>query len=181
MSVARVTLVFVLALGLPTLGAAQGLGDAAARERARRDGARKPAPARTFTNEDLSEGRPPGAGASESVAPAEGGAPVSTSEAPPEESRRTQEAPLIAALDEAQGQVASAEARVKSLQDKLNPMSSDFIFGATGSNSANEDAEVREQLTQAQAQLLEARQAVTASAQALADFRQGRRAPPANE
>ena len=182
MTASRVTLLLgVLALGLPARGAAQGLGDAAARERARRDGARKPEVARTFTNEDLSAGRPPGAAAAESAAAPDGGAPAATSDEPPEESRRTQEAPFIAALEDAQGQVASIEARVKGLQDKLNPMSGDFIYGATGSNNANEEAEVRQQLTEAQAQLLEARQAVTASAQALADFRQGRRAPPANE
>lgn len=175
-------LVGLAALALPVLGAAQGLGDAASRERARRERARKPEAARVFTNVDLSEGRPPGAASTESAPPSDGGASVSSSDAPPEESRRTLEAPFISAVNDAQARVASVEARVKGLQDKLNPMSGDFIYGATGSNNANEEAEVRQQLTEAQAELLEARQALTTANQALADFRQGRAVPPpANE
>jgi hypothetical protein len=186
MSAGRVVVFFGLtALALPALGTAQGLGDAAAREKARRAAARK-AEARTFTNDDLSAGRPPGAAvepgaATEGGASPDAGAPASTNDGSLAESRRTLEAPFIDAVNAAQGEVAAAEARVTSLQNKLNPMSGDFIYGATGSNNANEEAEVRQQLTEAQAQLQAARQALTASAQALADFREGRRAPPANE
>jgi hypothetical protein len=53
-------------------------------------------------------------------------------------------------------------------------MSGSFIFGATGSNDANEDLQVREEMRQAEARLVEARQALAAANQALQDFRQGR-------
>jgi hypothetical protein len=49
----------LLALLLPGPLAAQGLGDAAARERQRRQQQAKPEPARVFTDTDLEEARPP--------------------------------------------------------------------------------------------------------------------------
>jgi cob(I)alamin adenosyltransferase len=85
-----------------------------------------------------------------------------------------QERPLLDAITSAQSTVSSVEARIKELGDKLNPMSGSFIFGATGSNDANEELQVREQMRQAEAQLVEARQALAAANQALQDFRQGR-------
>jgi predicted nucleic acid-binding Zn-ribbon protein len=57
-------------------------------------------------------------------------------------------------------------------------MSGSFIYGASGSNSANEEAEVRDQLNQAEGELNAARQAVVTANQALQDFKQGRASAP---
>ena len=53
-------------------------------------------------------------------------------------------------------------------------MSTTFIYGASGSNSANEEAEVRSQLQEAEGELREARMALTAANQAMEDARRGR-------
>jgi len=176
MSVRRIsTLLGLLALLLPTLGAAQGLGDVAAREKAKRaQPAKSKAEAKVFTNQDLDQGRPPSApGSGEPGAAPEAGIGGSPPE-PAEDDRMAQERPLLDAITSAQSNVSSVEARIKELGDKLNPMSGSFIFGATGSNDANEELQVREQMRQAEAQLVEARQALAAANQALQDFRQGR-------
>jgi hypothetical protein len=184
MTVRRIaTVLGLLALVLPGLAAAQGLGDAAARERARRakqDASKKAA---VLTNEDLDKGRPPaaertgGEGASSAAASA-----GDYRESPPIEDRLAPERPYLDAIMAAQTRVSQVESRVQELGAKLNPMSGSYIYGATGSNSANEEAEVREQLRQAESELNEARQAVVAANQALQDFRQGRpSAPPVVE
>lgn len=176
------TALALLALAGPAAVAAQGLGDAAARERVRRDAARKAAAAKAaeeakvFTNEDLEAGRPPGAKPGEAqAAPAEAGS--APAESPPLQDRFGDERPYLDALQAAQTRLAGVEQRIQELRAKLNPMSSSFIYGAYGSNSANEEAQVREQLSQAEAELDEARQAVAAANQSLQDFKQGR--PPA--
>ncbi len=176
MSARRVaTVLGLLALALPALGAAQGLGDLAARERARRaQPAKAKAETKVFTNQDLDAGRPPSApGSTEPSAPPEAGV-ESSPPAPAEDDRMAQERPLLDAINGAQASVASIEARIRELGEKLNPMSGSFIFGATGSNDANEELRVREEMRQAEAQLVEARQALSAANQALQDFRQGR-------
>jgi DNA repair exonuclease SbcCD ATPase subunit len=176
------TVVGLLAVALPVSGAAQGLGDAAARERARREKeqqTKKEAP--VLTNEDLEKGRPPGA----APAAAEGASSTGVEsreaprESPPLEDRLAAERPYLDALKEAQTRLSQLESRIQELGAKLNPMSGSFIYGATGSNSANEEAEVRAQLRQAESELTEARQAVQAANQALQEFRQGRSASPA--
>jgi hypothetical protein len=176
MSARRVaTVLGLLALALPALGAAQGLGDVAAREKAKRAQQAK-AEAKVFTNEDLDAGRPPsttGSGEPAGV-PESGSAPAE----PSGEDRAQGERPLLDAVTAAQASVASSEARVKELGDKLNPMSGSFIYGATGSNDANEELRVRAEMQEAEARLLEARQALAAANQSLQDFRQGRAPSP---
>jgi hypothetical protein len=177
------TVVGLLAIALPGSGAAQGLGDAAARERARREKEQQAKKAPVLTNEDLEKGRPPGA------APAAAEAASSTAAeseeaprgSPPLEDRLAAERPYLDALKEAQTRVSQLESRIQELGAKLNPMSGSFIYGATGSNSASEEAEVRAQLRQAESELTEARQAVQSANQALQEFRQGRPAPSAPE
>ena len=175
---------FVLALLWSAAAAAQGLGDTAARERARRQAAKAPAPARSFTNEDLDKGRPPGqatpAGDASPAPAGEAGAPPAPE--PSEPDRVTQEKPFMDAVMGARAAVTAAEARVQELQDRLNPMSVNFVFGAaTSGDQAGEAARVREELQQAEARLGEARQALAQANQALEDFRMGRTAEPPSE
>ncbi len=171
------TIVGLLAVALPGSGVAQGLGDAAARERARREKLEQTKKAPVLTNEDLDKGRPPGTAAEGASSAAESG--EAPRESPPVEDRFAAERPYLDALKEAQTRASQLESRIQELGAKLNPMSGSFIYGATGSNSANEEAEVREQLRQAESELTEARQAVQTANQALQEFRQGRSAPPA--
>jgi hypothetical protein len=63
---------------------------------------------------------------------------------------------------------------IKELQDKLNPMSTSYIFGASGSNDANEELRVREELRQAERDVASAREQAAAARKTLEDFRQGR-------
>jgi DNA repair exonuclease SbcCD ATPase subunit len=154
----RVLAVLVaLALGLPVCSAAQGLGDTAARERARRQQAgRKAEPARVFTNDDLTAGRPSGEG--------EGGSSAIQEDTRlPVEKVRAE----LDAVRDARNRVSALEAQSRQLQDKLNPMSGSFIYGASGSNSANEEAQVREELNGIEANLAGARRELAQATQAL--------------
>jgi hypothetical protein len=186
MSLRRTTiLAFLLAAVLPAGAAPQGLGDTAARERAKRQAAKAPAPAKSFTNEDLERGRPPGQAApagEASPAPAgdPGAAPVAAE--PSEPDQVTQEKPFMDAVMGARSALAAAEARVQELQDRLNPMSINFVFGAaTSGDQTAEAARVREELQQAEAQLGQARQALAQANQALEDFRMGRTPQPSSD
>ncbi len=182
MTVLRVaTVLGLLALFLPGGGAAQGLGDAATRERARREKeeAKKKAP--VLTNEDLDKGRPPKSGPSTGAVttPSAAGSGVTPAESPPPESppledRFAQERPHLDAVQQAQTRVSQTESRIQELQAKLNPMSTLFIYGSRGSNSPAEEAAVREQLTQAETELTQARQDLAAANQALQSARRGR-------
>jgi hypothetical protein len=181
MSLRRVLPVLALVvLAVPGWLAAQGLGDAASAERAKRvkAGAKKADETRVFTNDDLDKGRPPGAARTgqespAAAAPAEGEGGVSD-EPPSVEDRFADERPLLDALTAAQSRVSTVEARIQELQAKLNPMSGSFIYGAFGSNSANEEAEVRSELRQLETDLADARQEVAAATEALARARRGR-------
>jgi hypothetical protein len=173
------TLLGLLALFLPGLAVAQGLGDLAAREKARREKQETAKKAPVLTNEDLDKGRPAGAapageGASASMSEGGGDSPAS----PPLEDRLAAERPYLDAVQAARGRVAELESRIQALQAKLNPMSSSFIYGSTGSNSANEEAQVRSELQQAESELGGARQALVEANQALEDARQGRASGP---
>jgi hypothetical protein len=180
----------LLALVLPAVAAAQGLGDAAARERARRQAAKKAGETKQFTNEDLEQGRPPGTaptGGEASAPSSSSSPPTSTTSEGGEESpdpsseeadRREAEQPYQEGLRAAQSRLAQVEARIQELRNKLNPMSGSFIYGATGSNSANEEAQVRQELNQAEAELNAARQAVAEATRALQESRQGRPSAP---
>jgi uncharacterized protein YukE len=170
-------LVLAVVLGLaPGVAAAQGLGDTAAREREKRakQVVTKAAPA--FTNEDLEAGRPPGQATTSTDSPvatavaeppAEGGPP-------PLEDPQAAVRPYIENQRQAQARVETVEARIRELSGKLNPMSTSFIYGSSGSNSANEELEVRQQLREAEDELREARTALAAASQAMEDARRGR-------
>jgi predicted nucleic acid-binding Zn-ribbon protein len=92
----------------------------------------------------------------------------------PVDAHADSERPYRDAVSDAQSKVASLEARIKELGEKLNPMSGSFIYGATGSNSANEEAQVRDQLRQAEAELPEARQQLADATRALDEAAQNR-------
>jgi hypothetical protein len=173
MNAVRIAVLGLLAVALPALGAAQGLGDVAVREKAKRAKQAKAEP-KVFTNQDLDAGRPPSTpGSGNAGAAAEAASEPSPPE-PAADDRMAQERPLLDAITSAQTNVSSIEARIKELGDKLNPMSGSFIYGATGSNDANEELRVRDEMRQAEAQLVEARQALAAANQAVQDSRQGR-------
>lgn len=183
MSGRRAAIVFsVLALLLPAAGAAQGLGDTAAREkekRAKQEKAAKKAESRVFTNEDLNEGRPPDSKPGPAASAGSGSAPApepsaESPEAAPQVDPQEAVRPQIDALQQAQAHAAAVEARVNDLAAKLNPMSGSFIYGSQGSNDANDEAETRQQLQAAEAELREARAAVSQANQALDDARRGR-------
>ena len=170
---------------LAASAAAQGIGDTAARERAKRAkeaAARKAEPARVFTNDDLKEGEEKKASseAGQDAAPPPPPPPIE-SRPPSNEGRREQMAsdrPFLDAVSAAENQVRALEARIQELGNKLNPMSGSFIYGPTGSNSPNEEAQVRAELTQTEAGLVRAREGVAQAQRALEDFRRGRTPGP---
>lgn len=182
----------IAALGLLLLagtGWAQGLGDVAAQQRARREKqgteARK-TPVPSFGNEDLPASDPakkatgqkaePPATPSPETPPAEGPSAPSAQDV-----MRDRDARVAAAQEELatrQATVARLEGRVRELQGKLNPMSTTFIYGAGGSNDASEELRVREELTSVEGQLAEARSAAAAAEQAVEDARLGRDPSP---
>ena len=192
MSARRAAIALVgLSLAVPGWSLAQGIGDTAAKQRAARErarqqeSARKAEPSRVFTNDDLAAGRPPGqAGGSEGSAPAEGptapaeAAPVTGSEAALPSQRLRAE---LDAASSAKARVAGLEARVREVGAKLNPMSTSFIYGAGGSGSANEEAEVRSELRQLEADLGEARQELARATEALEDASRRQSVPPPPE
>jgi hypothetical protein len=155
---------------------AQGLGDTAAREKSKRTTkAQKKDAGRVFTNDDLEAGRPPGWKKTEGSG--EAAAPVSDADArpaPAEDDRLTQERPFLDAINAADAEVTRVVGLIKELQDKLNPMSTSYIFGASGSNDANEELRVREELRQAERDMASAREQAAAARKTLEDFRQGR-------
>ena len=182
MRIVRTLCACVLGALVASTAGAQGIGDKAAQERAKRAQA-KAKEAKVFTNTDLDAGRPPGskpssgdanaaAAQSGESSPSGGSAPAT----PPDEyaERREQDKVYVDAVTAAQGQVTSVEARIKDLNGKLNPMSMSYIYGSGGSNDANEEQRVRAELRQAEEELTSARQAVATANQNLQDFRQGR-------
>ena len=182
-----VTVLGLLAFALPAAAAAQGLGDAAARERARR--AReaetsRATPAPTYGNEDLSPSSEAKKGEAQSGAPAQAEpASPSADEGPHPgagdviRDRRARIDAAQAEFDQANAALAAIEGRIKELQDMLNPMSGSFIYGAGGSNNANDEAFVRSELSRLEGQLDEPRRAVTAARQGLEDAERGRVSP----
>ncbi len=177
-------LLVLLALLLPALGLAQGLGDLAALERQKRQ-ARGPAGTpRILTNDDLPK-RDPGS------TPAESAGPSSETLSEAERSRRQREkeqgtppaaravAQAQADADAARDAVVAAEARLKELQDKLNPMSPSFIYGVTQTAGAvGEEMRTRDELRQAEGELAAARAALVRANEALEDAREAARRAP---
>jgi hypothetical protein len=164
--------VALLALTLPGSGLAQGLGDTAARERTKRSQAGKKAEARVYTDGDLVEGRPPvlkdagGSSPSGPKAESTGSTQSESPSAPPEPLPSELLRPYLDALTNAKTRVAEIEAQINALSAKLNPMSGSFIYGAQGSNSANEEAQVRAQLSQMEVALTQARREMAEASEA---------------
>ena len=159
---------------LVSTSAAQGLGDTAARERAKRAQTKKP-DAKVFNNDDLAAGRPPGQKKEDAAAQAQ---PQAASEPetlqPARDDSRSEVNAYVDALRAAEGEVKAVEGRVQDLSARLNPMSLTYIYGAGGSNDANEELRVRAELRQAEEQLAAARQAVATANRNLQDVRSGR-------
>jgi len=178
-TITRRLILALVVLLVPGLVLAQGLGAVAARERQKREAAGNKEKPRVLTNDDLPKS--PG-GAS---TPAEG--PAADTEASPrgdpdrrgnEEEAQTPLRQAQAQVDSARAAVVAAEERVKGLGDKLNPMSGSFIYGATGSNDANEELRVRAEMREAEAQLAETRDALVKATQAYEDLRRRLAASP---
>jgi hypothetical protein len=182
-------LLALVALALPGAATAQGLGDAAAREKAKREAPKKAGETKVFTNEDLHEGQT-GTPAATSAAPssenaaAEGArreADPDVEDRPAEETgSRAQEQPYLQAMAAAQSRVTELEARIKELQARLNPMSTTYVYGdfnGLGGDKLAEEAQVKAELAQAEGDLDTARQALVDATRAVQDFRQGRPTP----
>jgi DNA repair exonuclease SbcCD ATPase subunit len=178
MNARRVSIALALVvLAGASAGWAQGLGDVAARERARRAKLEAAKKAPVLTNEDLDKGRPPAAAGEtpSGQASSESSTPATSSEmSKPVDEQADRERPYRDAVTEARNQLESLEAHIKELGDKLNPVSGSFIYGATGSNSANEEAQVRDEMRQAEAELPQARQRLAEATQALEEAAQNR-------
>jgi hypothetical protein len=178
----------MLSLGLAGVASAQGLGDTAARERERRAKEEKQKkeqkPERVYTNDDLEKGRPPGEKKSDSGSSSPSGPSSSSSESSSEGSSGAPPVPDMAGSDRryieevraAQERVTAIEKQIQQANGKLNPMSTDYIYGSSGSNDANEELRVRQELSDLQQRLVQARQDLARANQALANARQGRRA-----
>lgn len=162
---------FVMVAAAP----AQGLGDLAAREKAKRTQTKKPE-GRVFTNDDLDAGKPPGEKKEEGAAAAEPAASGAPEVLRPlrDESRQQDDKIYVDALRAAEAEVTAVETRIRELSSRLNPMSTTYIYGAGGSNDANEELRLRDELRQAEEQLIAARQAVVSASRNLQDFRAGR-------
>ncbi len=182
MTARTITASLALLLALPGLGAAQGLGDAAAREAQKRAKApaKKEQPVPTLTNEDLERGRPAGSPGTPAASPAAepsegegGGSGRGSRAADPAAQLRS----YADAQQRARSRVEGLEARVAELGGRLNPMSTTFIYGAnsgTGGNLQAEETRVRQALTLAEADLANAREALSRADQDLEDARRGR-------
>ena len=168
----------------PGLVLAQGLGDVAARERQRREAAGPGEKPRVLSNADL---QPKGPGNASTPADAPGAGPEpEPSLRGDRDQRGNPEAPAgptpleeaQAAVDAARAAVVAAEERVKALGDKLNPMSPSFIYGVIQTGDAvGEEMRTREELKQAEAQLVDMRDALVKASQA---YESARRARPSD-
>jgi peptidoglycan hydrolase CwlO-like protein len=165
-------IVFVAALGVAVGASAQGLGDAAARERAKRKAVPSSTEKRVYDNDDLSKGRPPGTrtdAAADKPAGGAEGAPAPDSPDTAEQSR-VQEAE--AAVASAEKEVARLEARLQELQERLNPMSVTFVYGqATSGDARAEEQRIKDEIAALPARIADAKRAVVEAQQALADAR----------
>ena len=182
----RRLLLVLVALLLPGLVSAQGLGDAAAKEKQKRKANPNAGKARTITNDDLKKEEEDAKSKSDSGAsPTLDNNPASGSTQAQREQPRSTEGSgdsQSAAVDRAQSQVDSArsavvtaEARVKELSDKLNPMSPSFVYGQpNAADATGEEMRTREALKSAQIELDGARANLVKANRDLEDVRQGR-------
>lgn len=161
----------------PALASAQGLGDAARRERQKRVTEPSKQDPRIYDNDDLNAGKPatkPGEPAA--AAPSTPPAPA-PDEPSADDAREAQMLERVAAaekrLAEAEVSLETAKARVQQLKDKLNPMSPSFVLGAASAGMAAPGAEmrVREELQQAEADQIEVQKTVDDARRALDEAR----------
>jgi DNA repair exonuclease SbcCD ATPase subunit len=181
-SVVATGLAILLAGAVSTYG--QGLGDAAARERQKREAHKAKAPARVYDDQDLPKQEPDKAGQGKDAAPAatapSGEAASGADDAGSVFAAKKQRiADAESAVQAAQAEVDRIEARVRQLQDMLNPMSPAYIYGSTSSGDmAGAEARAREELSQSEARLAAARQELDAAKQRLEDAQLGRMPSP---
>ena len=177
----------LVALLVPGLASAQGLGDAAAREKQKRKANPNAGKARTITNDDLKkdeDGKTKSDSGNSGASPTLDTSASGSSQAQRETSRSTEGGgdSQPSAVDRAQAQVDSArstvvaaEARVKELSDKLNPMSPSFVYGQpNAADATGEEIRTREALKGAEADLDAARASLVKANRDLEDVRQGR-------
>jgi len=177
----------LVALLVPGLASAQGLGDAAAREKQKRKANPNAGKARTITNDDLKkdeDGKTKSDSGNSGASPTLDTSASGSSQAQRETSRSTEGGgdSQPSAVDRAQAQVDSArstvvaaEARVKELSDKLNPMSPSFVYGQpNAADATGEEMRTREALKSAQIELDGARANLVKANRDLEDVRQGR-------
>jgi hypothetical protein len=179
-------LLVALVLALPGLALGQGLGDAAAREKQKRQ-TTKSKTTRVLTNDDLRKDEPD----KDKKAEGQGASPAlesgSSGSSTPSQAERESRQPAGAsegdtqqqALEQAQNQVDSArsaviaaEARVKELGDKLNPMSPSYVYGqANAADATGEEIRTREALKAAEAELAGVRDALVQANKNFEDVR----------
>ena len=186
-SLIRRSLLVLIVVSVPGFVCAQGLGDVAAKEKQKRQAAPK-TKTRVITNDDLKTDEA-SKGKSETTSgasPATEPTPTPSGYQAQREGPRSGEgeadsqqqavAQAQAQVDGARSAVVAAEARVKELGDKLNPMSPSFIYAQNHTaDAAGEEIRTREALKGAEAQLASARDALVAANRDLDDVRQGRR------
>jgi chromosome segregation ATPase len=183
--------VALVALGLPGVVAAQGLGDTAARERERREKekqAKQGEAAPVYTDHDLDAIRPPDAdddseedddatasrssgGSGREERPSRPGARIPGRDDPLR--------PYQDELSNAQAEVDRIEDRMRELSGKLNPMSRDYIYGAAQSvDAAGEELRIKAELNELEGRLIEARQELAAATESMQAAREGREPTP---
>jgi len=176
---ARSVLAAIVLLCVPVAVQAQGLGDAAARERQKRK-TTTGKETRVYDNDDLRAQQPAKKDGDKSKAAEEPEAAAAVSSPEPtyegsaaERTDRVDNAQK--ALNAAEANLGRLEARIKELQDKLNPMSPSFVYGpSAGMSAPGADLQVREELRRTEGELPEARSAVDSARKALDDARSGR-------
>jgi chromosome segregation ATPase len=166
-------LVIFLALTLvPGPLLAQGLGQAAAQERERRDKLAKEgkaAPARSFTNEDLK-----GKGGSSKEAGASPAAPASASSREGSDGEGSEAAKargwqqradqLRARVDQAKARQVSIESRIGQLRQEMNPMNPNYVL------DPNRFLRIQDQIRQAESELESVKSQIQAAQDAWSQF-----------
>jgi hypothetical protein len=179
----RLLLVLIALLVVPAFVSAQGLGDAAAREKQKRKANPNTGKARTITNDDLKkdeDGKTKSdSGASPTLDKTEAGGQAQRETSRSSESGGDSQPSAVdraqAQVDSARSAVVAAEARVKELSDKLNPMSPSFVYAQpNAANATGEEIKAREALRGAEADLDSARASLVKANRDLEDVRQGR-------
>jgi hypothetical protein len=152
-------------LGVCVVARAQSLGDAAAKEKQRREAEKKKSPAPAYSDEDLKKGAAPKAKEGDASAPASGSAARKSEGSGRESSRGSESGQSEAAWrgrgevrsrarTEAAQAVADVQARMDLIRQKLNPQSRNFVVGT------NEQLALQKDLTNAEAALEAAKKAV---------------------